>query len=84
MKVTYTSQHSFKKLEYDNDLENGIIKAVINDGEDIIEHDLSNYKPDDHDESNPPGFPIAGLPKLVDGELHVTLIRWYGHDETDD
>jgi len=77
--VTYTDQHNFKTTEFDNDLENLVIRVIINDGEEVIEHDLSDYKEPENDEEemNPPGFPIVGFPKYVDGELHVKLIRWY-------
>lgn len=78
MKVMFTPQFNTQEIIYDNDLENDIVMAFVN-GE-VIKHDLSNYeRPTAEEEDNvePPGFPIVGYPQRIDGELHVTLVRWY-------
>lgn len=66
-------------MEYDIDLDNSLIQVNIDNGKEVIEHDLSDYKESntEEEEVNPPGFPIVGFPKIIDGELHVKLIRWY-------
>ena len=81
MEVSYTPQFSvFHTMRYENDEENDVVKAIINESE-IIEHDLSNYN-GGYDEHGEPmgeylGFPVHGYPERIDGVLYITLIDWY-------
>lgn len=75
MKVHYSPQFDYRKMEYQNDLENKKIKVIIDDKE-VFEHDFSNYEELD-EFADPIGFPIVGIPRYIDDELHVTVVQWY-------